>query len=63
MWGGIEVGHSILSVESQDPLVVLASFLLECVHSLECKDGDCVRWVVISTAAITKAVLAPLMKG
>ena len=38
---GIGIRRYALSVKSQDPLVVLVSFLLERVDSLECKDGNC----------------------
>lgn len=53
---GIEVLRDELSVKSEHPLVVPSSFLLERVYSLECKNGNCVRWTAVSTTMILECV-------
>ena len=49
---GIEIRHDVLRVESQNPLIILASFLLERICGLECKNGNYIGWVTISIAMI-----------
>ena len=48
----IVIQHDLLGVESQNPLIIFASFLLERICSLECKDGSYIGRIGVSAVVI-----------